>query len=136
MDPGALTAFLAPFLPYLLSAGQELVEEAGRKFGAEAWQQAKHLWAKLRPSVEEHEAAKEAVADAAERPDDPRALASLELQLEKLLVSDAALADEVAQIWRQGPAHLAVASGERSVAITGDVSGSTITTGDKGRDTG
>jgi ferric-dicitrate binding protein FerR (iron transport regulator) len=135
MDPGVLTSFLAPFLPYLMSAGQELIEEARRKFGTEAWEQATRIWTKLRPKIEEREAAKEAVVDVAERPDDPRAIGSLELQVEKLLASDPILATELAQIWSRGPTRIATAAGKRSVAIAGDVSDSTITTGDRGPNT-
>ncbi len=43
-----LTTFLAPFLPYLLKAGEKAAEEAGKKFGEAAWEQAKALWEKLR----------------------------------------------------------------------------------------
>jgi hypothetical protein len=38
-------AFLAPFLPYLLKAGEKAAEEAGRRLGAAAWEQAQALWA-------------------------------------------------------------------------------------------
>jgi hypothetical protein len=35
-----IVQFLAPFLPYLLKAGEKAAEEAGRKLGAAAWEQA------------------------------------------------------------------------------------------------
>jgi hypothetical protein len=43
-----IVPFLAPFLPYLLKAGEKAAEEAGRKLGAAAWEQAQALWARLR----------------------------------------------------------------------------------------
>jgi len=46
-----VTTFLTPFLPYLLKVGAKAAEEAGKKFGADAWEQAKALWGKLRPKV-------------------------------------------------------------------------------------
>lgn len=60
MDLGALahsvTAFLSPLLPYLLKPGEKAVEEIGKKIGGEAWDEAKALWAKLRPKVEAKQA--------------------------------------------------------------------------------
>jgi hypothetical protein len=56
---------------------------------------------KLRPKVEEKEATKEAVADVAARPDDERARAALELQLEKLLAHDPKMMAEIASIWEE-----------------------------------
>ncbi len=45
-----VAAFLAPFLPYLLKAGEKAAEEAGKKLGGDAWDKAKSLWGKLRPT--------------------------------------------------------------------------------------
>ena len=52
-----IVQFLAPFLPYLLKAGEKAAEEVGRKLGAAAWEQARALWARLRPKVEARPAA-------------------------------------------------------------------------------
>ncbi len=43
-----LVQFLAPFLPYLLKAGEKAAEEAGKKLGEAAWERAKGLWGKLK----------------------------------------------------------------------------------------
>ncbi len=43
-----VTTFLAPFLPYLLKAGEKAAEEVGKKLGADAWEKAKSLWGRLR----------------------------------------------------------------------------------------
>jgi hypothetical protein len=134
VDAAALTAFLAPFLPYLLTVGKELADDAARSFGAAAWEHAQQLWGRLRGAVEDRPATAEAARDLAAAPDDPRALTVLEVQLEKLLRSDPALARDLGERWRQGAGVRAtIASGERSVAIGGSVHGSVIHTGDHGR---
>ncbi len=33
-----ITTFLAPFLPYVLKAGEGAAREAGKEFGADAWE--------------------------------------------------------------------------------------------------
>ncbi len=130
MDVAALTAFLAPFVPYLLKGGRVVAEEAGKAFGAEAWQHAEALWKRLRPSVEKKEAAQEAATDLAERPDDERVRGAFELQLEKLLANDGTLAADVASLWEEASAAGAVVvTGERAVAAGRDISG-TVVTGD------
>ena len=101
VEVAALTAFLAPFLPYLYRAGQTLAEDAGRKLGAEGWEHAKRLWAGLRPSIEAKPVAREAAEELAARPEDERARAALELQLEKLLEADAGLAQEISRLWEE-----------------------------------
>ena len=95
VEVAALTAFLAPFLPYLYRAGQTLAEDAGRKRGSRGLGHAKRLWAGLRPSIEAKQS-REAAEELAARPEDERARAALELQLEKLLEADAGLAGDFA----------------------------------------
>jgi len=123
-----LVTFLAPFLPYLLKAGEKAVEEVSEKFGAEAWERAKTLWGTLRgkPDIES------AAQDVAAMPDDPDAQAALRLQLKKLLAADEALAAELARLWQEAEAAgvTVIASGERSVAVGSGVTGSTIIIGD------
>ena len=139
MDPQTLAQqivlFLAPFMPYLLKAGEKAAEEMGKNLGSEAWEQAKALWSKLRPKVEAKSAALEAAQDVAAAPDDKDAQAALRLQLKKLLAADQALAKEVARLWEEAKAAsvTVTASGDRSVAVGGDVSGSAIITGDQNR---
>lgn len=131
MDISVLSSFLAPFLPYLLQTGQDLGEEAVRKLGAEASGFASRIWARLRAKVEEKPAAQEAAADVAAAVEDPRALGALELQLEKLLAADAELAADIAVLLAEAEKAGVVATGERSVAIGGSVTTSTIVTGDQ-----
>ena len=139
MEVAALTAFLAPFLPSLIKAGEKAVEKAADAVSDEAFKYAKALWDKLKPGVEAKPAAKEAAEEVAAHPDDDDALASLRLQLRKLLEQDQGLADDLARIWQEAQAANVVqvtASGERSVAVGGDVTGSTIVTGDQTRSEG
>jgi hypothetical protein len=106
-----IVQFLAPFLPYLLKAGEKAAEEAGRKLGAAAWEQAQALWARLRPKVEARPALKEAVADVAANPQDEDALAALRLQLRKLLEEDPALQEEVRRLMQSEVVQRVLAEG-------------------------
>ncbi|MGQ9494260.1 MAG: hypothetical protein ACUVR2_10950 [Anaerolineae bacterium] len=139
MDASALVtkvvAFLAPFLPYLLKAGEKVAEEAGKKLGETAWEQAKSLWAKLRPKVEAKPAVQEAVQDVAAAPQDEDAQAALRQQLKKLLAEDKALAAEVSRWWDKAKAAdvTVVASGNGALAIGGSVQDSVIVTGDRNK---
>jgi hypothetical protein len=79
--------------------------------------------------VEEDPAARTAAEQAAERPEDRRIHAALELELERLLEADPELASEVARLWEQakvagGPA---IAAGDRSIAVSGTATGVFIT---------
>ena len=131
-----IAQFLAPFLPYLLKAGEKAAEEAGKQLGGEAWEKAKALWSKLWPKMKAKPAAQEAVQDVAKQPDNERARSALLWQLEKLLAEEPALAAEVARLWETARAAgpTVIAQGERSVAIGGDVSGSTIITGEQNKE--
>ena len=128
-----VTDFLTPFLPYLLKAGEKAAEEAGKKLGGDAWEKAKALWDTLCPTIKAKPAAQEAAQDVAASPQDEDAQAALRLQIKKILTKDRALAAEVARLWKAAQAlSVTVApSGERSIAISGDVDSSTIITGDQ-----
>lgn len=130
MDVAALTAFLAPFVPFLVKGAETLAAEVGQTLGKDALEHAKTLWRRLRPRVEEDPAASAAAAKVAERPQDERARGALELALEDLLRADPELARDVAELWRQVPPGVVAAVGERAVAVGGSVTGSTIITGD------
>jgi hypothetical protein len=139
VEVAALTAFLAPFLPTLVKAGEKVVDKAADAVGDEAFTYARALWERLRPKVEAKPAAEEAAEEVAERPDDDDALGALRLQLRKLLEEDTQLAGDLAAIWQEAQAANVVqvtASGERSVAVGGDVTGSSIVTGDQSRSEG
>ena len=132
MEIAALTSFLAPFLPYVVQAGQKVAGKAADAVGEEAANYAQKLWDRIRPGVEAKPAAQEAVEEVAAHPEDEDALGALRIQLRKLLEEDEELAADMAKIWQEAQAaNVVTASGERSVAVGRDVSGSTIITGDQ-----
>ncbi|MHC5861925.1 MAG: hypothetical protein ACYTXK_34010, partial [Nostoc sp.] len=61
MDVASLTLFLVPFLPFLLKLGNKAAEGAAEKFGVDAWEKAKAIWAKLYPKVATKPAVQEAI---------------------------------------------------------------------------
>jgi hypothetical protein len=134
MDPNVVElaqkigAFLLPLLPYLLKAGEEADKEAGKKFGGEAWEQAKALWGKLAPNERMHKAAEAAAA----LPENPAIQQGLAAEIARALEEDPALQGEIARLWGEdrSAGRTVIASGDRSVATGGNVSGSTIVTGD------
>jgi hypothetical protein len=136
MDIGALassvTTALVPLLPYLLKAGEKAAEETGKAAANQSLEWGKSLWSKLKTKVEAKPAALEAAQDVAHAPEDKNLQIALQVQLQKLLTQDQSLAEEVSRWLEQGKAAgvTVTASGERSVAIGGDVNGSTIVTGD------
>lgn len=131
----SLVAFITPFLPYLIKGGEKAAEEAGAKFGAAAWERARSVWAKLQPKVEARPSAQEAAKDLAASPDDEDSRAALRAQIKKILVEDPSLIDELAAQLKeaQDAGVIVTVSGDRSVGIGGNVSGSTIITGDNSR---
>ena len=128
-----VAAFLIPALPYLVKAGEKAVEEVGKKIGGDAMEYAKRLWARLRPKAEAKPALQEAINDAAAAPEDEDAQAQLRLQLKKLLADDEQLAKDLQAVLTEAKQSgvTVIASGDRSVGIGGDVTGSTIITGDE-----
>ena len=139
MDIGALassiTTALVPLLPYLYKAGEKAAEETGKTVATQSLEWGKSLWSKLKPKVEAKPAALEAAQDVAHAPEDEDLQVALRVQLKKLLTEDQSLAEEVSRWLEQGKAagKIVTASGDRSVAIGGDVKGSTIVTGDRNR---
>ena len=131
-------AFLAPFLPQLLKAGESVAEggaKLGQAAGGGAWEVAKKLWATLSPSVEAKPGTKEAVEEVKANPKDEDAQAALRLQLKKLFAEDETLAREILKIQKEAQeAGVNVAAiGDGSVAVGGNVSGSVINTGNRNR---
>jgi len=128
----SLTTALVPLLPYLLKAGEKAAEETGKAVAGQSLEWGKSLWSKLKSKVEAKPDALEAAQEIAQSPEDQDAQAALRRHLRKLLTEDQSLAEEVSRWLEQGKAAgiTVTASGERSVAIGGDVKGSTIVTGD------
>jgi hypothetical protein len=118
-------AFLAPFLPYLLKAGEAAAAEAGKKFGVDAWERAKKVWGWIGGKVMGRAAGKEAAEDVAADPKNEDALGAFRLQLTKALQGDPKLADEIGKLLGESAvvSQQAIASGKQSVAVIGNVSG-------------
>lgn len=136
MDPATIASgvvtYLIPALPYLYKAGEEAAKEVTKKISGEAFDYAKSLWAKLRPKAEANPALQEIIKDVAAEPKDEVAQNALLYQLKKLLANDTALASELGGILQdaKNAGVTVIVSGDRSVGIGGNVSGSTIITGD------
>ncbi len=102
MDVIALTAFLTPFLPFLLKFGEKSAETAGSKFGEEAWNKAKKIWDKLHPAVAAKEDAKVAVEQVAAKPESKARQDLFQEELETLLKEHPDLLAAIAQIMQEG----------------------------------
>ena len=130
---GQLVQVLTPFLPFLVKAGERIGPQVEQK-GMEL---ASTLWTRLSSQLEKRPAAQEAAADLAKAPSDEDAQAALRVQLRKLLAEDPALQKEIEALLKDardsGSITTVNVSGDRSVGIGRDVSGSTIITGDQGK---
>jgi transketolase len=98
MDILTLTAFLTPYLPFLLKLGDKAAETAAEKFGEDAWNKAKAVWEKLFPKVEAKQDAKIAAEQVAAKPDSSARQAVFQEELETLLKENPDLAKAIAQI--------------------------------------
>ena len=132
MEVAALTAFLAPFLGALLSAGREALTDAAERGGEAALEHAERLWDRLRGKIAEQPDAEQAARKLAGRPSSSRRRHALAEQLETLLAKDPELKAELGVLFEHAKAAgvVAVASGDRSAAIAGDVSNSVVILGD------
>jgi hypothetical protein len=133
---GQLVQILAPFLPYLLKAGEGLGNRAAEQLEDQGGKLAASVWARLSGKLAAKPAAQEAATDLAAQPADEDARAALRIQLRKLLADDPDLQRDLAAVLHAaesaGTTTITVtASGERSVAIGGDARGNTIITGDQ-----
>jgi hypothetical protein len=115
-----IVQFLAPFLPYLLKAGEKAAEEAGRKLGAAAWEQAQALWARLRRKKNVEQVAQTVAA----LPDNQALREALREEIARALAEDPALAQEMTRLVAQ------ISASERGVAAQ-TIENSTVTTGDR-----
>lgn len=104
MDVLALTAFLAPCLPFLLEkVGAPALEEAASKLGEDTLEKAKAIWGKLWPKVESTTAAKMAAEKLANKPNSEAWKEALQEELESILQNDSALAEAIAEILKTTP---------------------------------
>jgi hypothetical protein len=105
MEIATLTAFISPFLPFLLKLGgkaaEKATESAAGKFGEASWAKAQAVWDKLSPKLEAKDSAKEAAVDVANAPEDEDLQVALKVQLKKLLDQDEALENAISQILQE-----------------------------------
>ena len=130
---GPLVSFIVPHLSRLLQSSEASDSDDSQD---QQWTLAKRIWSVLRPKVEAKPAIQEAAQDAAAQPEDADSVAALRAQLRKALTEDPTLRDEISRIFEEGKRMGTItvsASGERSVAVGGSLSGSTIVTGDQNR---
>jgi hypothetical protein len=132
MDISLLVKFLTPCLPFLLNVGNKAVEGASQKLGEDIWRKATVVWSKLQPKLEAKPTALEAAKDVANDPEDEDAIASLRLQLKKLLNSDSTLNSEITRLFESEKQTTRIsnitASGEGAIALGDNASNNTIST--------
>jgi len=102
-----IVQFLAPFLPYLLRAGEKAAEEVGRKLGAAAWEKAQALWARLRRKKNVEQVAQTAAA----LPDNPALRDALRVEIARALAEDPALQEEVRRLMQSEVVQRVLAEG-------------------------
>jgi len=127
---------LAHFLPRLMDAiGTEAVKTAGKKAGEAAWDRAARVWDMLRPQLEKKPEVANVLQDVAEAGDDQKEVEAILSFNPKKVMKDmppetlAEIQDIVAEA--KSEIRVTIASGDRSVAVGGDVSSSEIITGDQ-----
>src|SRR5262249_38571844 len=127
-----LVSYLSPFLPQLAAGAAGQLQEHGGEL-------ARQLWKHLEPKSKSRPALDEAIQDVANAPKDEDTQAALRVQLRKLLQDDPTLRQELENALQAGASTTTTtvtASGERSVAIGGYVTSSTLITGDRNHITG
>jgi enoyl reductase-like protein len=147
MDISALTtqilSTLHPALPYLQAIGTG----AATKIGQNIADDVKRLWDKLHSNIAANPKAQKAFEAVIAKPDDASAASDLRLQLALMLQSDPAFASDIEKLLTNvvdhgataiataehsiaASDHSAVATGDRSIAVAGNISGSVFSTGD------
>ncbi len=140
MDFTALTALLAPALPYLVKGGEKLAEMTAEKISGTAPELIKQIWERLRGTIDKSPAAKEIVADLAESPDDEGYQVAFQSKLKKILAADEELAQQLTELLQEagkqtnyhaelhgegaiGQGENVVVAGKGGVAVGGNVHG-------------
>lgn len=130
------TSLLVPFLSYLVEPGKKAVEQVAEHIGDEAFELANKTWERIFPNIEAKPSALEAVNDVTLQPEDADSVAAFRKELRKILEQDESLARDIAALFHQAPRWQdggVVASGKGSIAVGGDVTGSTLIAGNNNR---
>ncbi|MBW4472728.1 MAG: hypothetical protein KME27_23195 [Lyngbya sp. HA4199-MV5] len=132
MDIVLLTAFLSPFLPFLIKLGGKASEKVAEKFGEDAWNKAKAVWSKLHPEVEAKEDMKVAAEQVAIKPESEARKAVFQEELETLLKDNPELAQAIAKILQEdapdgtpGNQIIQTVTGNQN-QVTGQVTGGNV----------
>lgn len=123
MDVITLTAFLTPFLPFLIKFGEKSAESVASKVGEDSWNKAKKVWDKLQPKVEAKEDAKVAAEQVAAKPDSKARQAVFQEELETLLKENPDLVEAIAQILQE---ELPASSGTQNVQTISNNEGQAV----------
>jgi hypothetical protein len=109
--PAQLVQFLAPFLPYLVKglklAGQEAAKKLGEKASEQAFDQAKALWDKLRRKKNVEQVAQTVAA----LPDNQALREALREEIARALAEDPALQEEVRRLMQSEVVQRVLAEG-------------------------
>ncbi len=136
----AITAALAPALPYLLKGTEEAAKEAGKKLGSAVWDQCAKIWGLLKPKVEASPSASKALERIVNQPERKEIQAAFQLEIEDILQAEPQLLAQLSELLKtagdtqtyyasnigDGAVALgngAVAAGKGSVAVGGNVTG-------------
>ncbi|MCX7109592.1 MAG: left-handed beta-roll domain-containing protein [Proteobacteria bacterium] len=136
----AITAALAPALPYLLKGTEEAAKEAGKKLGSAVWDQCAKLWELLRPKVETNPSASKALERIVNQPERKEIQTAFQVEIEDILQSHPHLLAQLSELLKAAgntqtyhasnigdgtvaQGNGAVAAGKNSVAVGGDVTG-------------
>lgn len=126
------TQYLLPHLPILVGSYVASNVSAGalQAAGEDAYQYARNLWNNLRGRRPELDAAAEL---AAQHIDDEDAVGAFRFQLKQLFMQHPEVAEDIRTLLAHRPEIKIVASGDRSVAVGGNLDSSTVITGDGNR---
>ena len=136
----AITAALAPALPYLLKGTEEAAKEAGKKLGSAVWDQCAKIWELLRPKVETSPSASKALERIVKEPERKDIQTAFQVEIEDILQAEPHLLAQLAELLRAAgdtqafhasnigdgavaQGERAVAAGKNGVAVGGDVHG-------------
>ncbi len=136
----AITAALAPALPYLLKGTEEAAKEAAKKLGSAVWEQGVKVWELLKPKVETSPSASKALERIVNQPERKEIQAAFQLEIEDILQAEPQLLAQLSELLKtagdtqtyyasnigDGAVALgngAVAAGKGSVAVGGNVTG-------------
>jgi hypothetical protein len=96
--------FLSPFLPYLVSAGEETAKEIGKRFGETGFEMVKSLWSKIKNSAKDTQKLNGVATALATDPDNEHLQSALAEIVAKQLASSPKLAGELINLMKNDQA--------------------------------